>query len=95
MPQENPTPCATEPKVFDSLVSKLNKEVSEAKNQSNDFYSKATRLATFSLECDCEKDEAKPADPEGLLTSLNDLINALHFINRRNLEILQQIDKIM
>jgi hypothetical protein len=95
MPQENPTPCATEPKVLDALVSKLSKEVSEAKNQSNDFYSKACRLANFSLDCDCEKGEERPADPEGLLTTLNELINNLHFINRRNLEILQQVDKIM
>jgi hypothetical protein len=95
MPQQNPTPCATEPKVLDALVSKLNKEVSEAQNQSNDFYSKSSRLAIFDLQCDQEKGEAKPADPEGLLTTLNDLINALHFINRRNLEILQQIDKII
>jgi hypothetical protein len=95
MPQVNPTPCATEPKVLDALVNKLTKEVTEARNLSNDFYSKSTRLVNFDLKCDCEKGEERPAEPEGLLTALNELINGLHFINRRNLEILQQIDKIM
>lgn len=95
MPQLSPTPCATEPKALDALVIKLSNEVTEARNQSNDLYTKASRLATFDLKCDCEKSEERPADPEGLLTTLNDLINGLHFINRRNLEILQQIDKII
>ena len=63
MPQINPTPCPTEPKAFDALIGNLSKEVAEAKNQSNDFYSKAKRLAVFSLNCDCEKSEAMPEDP--------------------------------
>jgi len=82
-------------KALDALIEKLNIEADNAQNNSNNFYSKAIRLANFSLNCDCEKSEERPPDPEGLLTTLNELINRLQYINRRNTEILQQIDKLL
>jgi hypothetical protein len=95
MPQQNSNGNAVELKALDALIERLSVEVDAAKTNSNDFYSKASRLAAFSLNCDCEKGEARPEQPEGLLTTLNDLINKLQYVNRRNLEILLQVDKIM
>jgi hypothetical protein len=82
-------------KSLDALIERLGIQVDAAKTNSNDFYSKASRLAAFTLSCDQEKGVDKPPDAEGLLTELNNLISRLQYINKRNLEILQQIDQIM
>jgi len=95
MSQLNPTPSTVEQKALDALIERLINEVSTARSNSNDFYAKITRLSNFILDCDSEKSEASPPSDEGLLSTLNELINNLRFINRRNVEILQQIDKLM
>ena len=86
---------AVERKAFDTLIERLSLEVDAAKTNSNDFYSKASRLVVFTLNCDSEKSAEKPPLPEGLLTILDELINRLQYVNRRNLEMLQQIDKLI
>lgn len=100
MGQFNSNPCVnqssgSEQRAVDVLLKRLADEVSTARSNSNDFYSKALRLSSFSLECDSEESEKRLEDPDGYLAELNNLINILRFINRRNVEILLHIDKIM
>jgi hypothetical protein len=84
----------SEQKALDALLERLSVEVDAAKTNSDAFSKKVSRLASFELKCDAI-DKEKPLDPEGLLATLNELINRLQYINRRNNEIYQEIDKIM
>ena len=83
------------PKVLDQLNEALMSELNVAKGLSNDLYSKICRLNNFSLLCDEEKDASVPAGSNGLLSDLGSLIDSLRQVNKRNTEILQQLDSII
>jgi hypothetical protein len=82
------TPEAKEPKVFEEILLMLKNEVTNARGNSNDLKEMVNRLLQFTPNCDMEKGtDALPA-PEGVITNINNMLEELKFINRRNSEIL-------
>jgi hypothetical protein len=95
MPQASPVGTAREPRAFELVINSLQTEVTKAKDNSNDLKEIVSRVSNFTPNCDTEKSEPKPDSPEGILSVINDLLDALKFINRRNTEVLQYLNELV
>jgi hypothetical protein len=81
-------------KELELLNKRFESITNEAKDISDTLYEKANRLSSFSLICDQEK-SAMSDVPDGIVKTLNDLADKLSFINRRNTEIYQHLNKLI
>ena len=80
-------------KEFDCILDSFEKSLYDTKQISDNFYSKASLLKNFQLNCDSEVE--KGSQPDGLASSLNCIIARINFLNRRNAEILEYLDKLI
>ncbi|MFA5207462.1 MAG: hypothetical protein WC428_02280 [Candidatus Paceibacterota bacterium] len=89
------TPEAKEPKVFEEILLSLKNEVVNARGNSDDLKNMVSKLSQFNPNCDMEKGtDALPA-PEGVITSIKNMLEELKFINRRNSEILMYFNGLV
>jgi hypothetical protein len=96
MPQVVPSEAEeVKQRELDSSIDRLRAITAEARAISDAFYDKATKLLDFTLTCDIEKSEVQKEQPNGHLTYLNDQINALRYLNRRNTEILDHLNTLL
>jgi hypothetical protein len=88
-----PTP-AGDPKAITVLIQQLEKEITNAQENSNFLFQKISKLSGFTLACDQEKSEVQD-ESNGYLDTINNLVHNLAFINRRNDEILNYLDSLI
>ena len=82
-------------KDFEVIINLFESKLSEAGSISNELYEKMRLFREFSLDIDNEKDEVKSGIPDGIVSILNLVLDKLDFINRRNKEILKQINTLI
>jgi hypothetical protein len=90
------TPLSQDPKetaAFELALTKLKAETEDSRIISEGLSASVSKLLSFSLNCDQEKGEVKKEAEaeEGYLTTLNELIYSIRFLNRRNSEILDHL----
>ncbi len=89
------TPETREPKVFETILLILKNEVTNARGNSNDLTEIVSRLSNFTPNCDMEKGTDALLAPEGVITIINNMLEELKFINRRNTEVLQYLNGLV
>ena len=95
MPQAMGNGTPKELKTMEIIIEKLQTEVDKARESSNNLRDMVSRLSAFTPNCDTEKGEVKPESPEGAISMLYDLIDSLKFTNRRNGEILNNLNSLV
>ena len=80
-------------KEFDCILDSFENSLCHMKLISDNIYSKVSLLHNFQLSCDSELEKDSP--PDGLVSSLNRVIARINFLNGRNAEILDHLDKLI
>jgi hypothetical protein len=91
----NPTPSPRGTTEFESVLNQFESKLGESKEISTGIYDKARILSDFQLQCDMEKDEAQVKAPDGIITSLNQVLARIDYLNRRNSEILKHLNTLI
>ena len=91
---DNKTQSVDPVKEFENIVNRFQVITADAKDISDKFYDKTNRFSAFGLETDHEKSQSIES-PEGVISALNDMLNTMSYINRRNLEIFQHLNSII
>jgi hypothetical protein len=83
-------------KEFETIINLFESKLSETKKISDGLYDSVRGLYDFQLRCDTEKEqEARPKMPDGLVTTLNTILDRIDYLNRRDSEILNHLNKLI